>query len=111
MEVWPPTEPEWRDSAVRWLLDQAPPEWRLLPVLRRYPQVLAWLTVGHLDGQLQAARAAWTGLPHDPQGHGDAGAVVGQVRELLAEVGPQLARRLRAAQYLEAALADARNAP
>jgi hypothetical protein len=41
VEVWPPTEPGWRDSAVAWLLDQVPPEWRLVPALRRHPQVLA----------------------------------------------------------------------
>jgi hypothetical protein len=72
--------------------------------------------VGHLDGQLQAARNAWAGLPRDAPdaaaGGGAAGStVVGQVRVMLAEVGPQLARRLRAARYLQAALDDARNAP
>jgi hypothetical protein len=104
--VWPPTEPGWQDTASAWLLDQAPPEWRLVSVLRRYPNVLAWLTVHHLDAQLRAARNAWIDLPQDENAP-----VAQEIREMLAEVGPELARRLRGAQYLQAALDDVRNRP
>ena len=43
-EIWPPQEAGWEGTAVKWLLDQVPAEWRLVPVFRRPPQVLAWLT-------------------------------------------------------------------
>jgi hypothetical protein len=106
-EVWPPQQVGWEDTAVAWLLDQAPSEWRLLPVLRRHPQVLAWLTVQHLQGQVQAARAAWTDLPTRRI---ELEAVY-EVRQMLAEVGPELGRRLQAAVFLQAALDGLRYVP
>lgn len=56
---WPasvraPDAPEWTATAVTWLLDQVPPEYRGYPALRRHPVVLARFAVLHL----QACHAA-----------------------------------------------------
>lgn len=88
-----------------WLLDQAPPQRRLVPVLRRHPSVLAWLAVHHLAAQLQAARAAWSDFTRAGDGQ-----VVQEVSGMLAQVGPEPASRLRSAEYLLAALEDTRYA-
>jgi len=51
---WPPgVRPagahEWEDTAVRWLLDTCPPEYRGYPGLRRHPVVLARFAVLHVE--------------------------------------------------------------
>jgi hypothetical protein len=56
--VRPPGAPHWRSTAVAWLLDLCPPDYRSYAVLTRQPVVLAWLAGHHLDGQLQATRRA-----------------------------------------------------
>jgi hypothetical protein len=45
-------------TAVNWLLDLCPPDFRGYPVLARQPAVLAWLAGHHLEGQVQACRRA-----------------------------------------------------
>ena len=52
--VRPPGAPDWEATAVAWLLDQCPPEYRGYPTLRRHPVVLARFTVLHVE----ASRAA-----------------------------------------------------
>src|SRR4051812_49811178 len=49
-EVRPPDAPEWERSAVNWLLDLCPPEYRGYPTLRRHVVVLARFTVLHVEG-------------------------------------------------------------
>lgn len=56
---WPagvraPGAPEWEPSAVSWLLDVCPPEYRGYPGLRRHPVVLARFAVLHVEAS-QAA--------------------------------------------------------
>ena len=53
-EVRPPDAPDWERTAVNWLLDLCPPEYRSYPVLRRHVVVLARLAVLHVE----AAQAA-----------------------------------------------------
>jgi hypothetical protein len=58
---WPPTvrppgAPGWERSAVAWLLDQCPPDFRGYPVLQRYPVALARLAGHHVDAGLQAGQ-------------------------------------------------------
>lgn len=55
--VRPPGAPEWEATAVGWLLDQCPPEFRGYPVLRRHPVVLARFTARAVEGQQAASRA------------------------------------------------------
>ncbi len=57
-EVRPPGAPQWERSAVGWLLDLCPADYRGHAVLARHPAVLAWLAGHHLEGQLQATRRA-----------------------------------------------------
>jgi len=56
--VRPPGAPGWEGTAVAWLLDLCPPDYRGYPAVTRYPAVLAWLAGHHLEGQLQATRRA-----------------------------------------------------
>lgn len=56
---WPavvraPGIPDWEASAVSWLLDVCPPEYRAYPGLRRHPVVLARFAVLHVEAS-QAA--------------------------------------------------------
>ena len=47
--VRPPGAPGWEHSAVSWLLDICPPEYRSYPVLRRHAVVLARFAVLHVE--------------------------------------------------------------
>lgn len=48
--VRPPDAPMWEDTAVNWLLDICPPEYRSYPTLRRHVVVLARFAVLHVAG-------------------------------------------------------------
>jgi hypothetical protein len=56
--VRPPGAPHWERTALNWLLDLCPADYRGYPLLARHPALLAWLAGHHLDGQLQATRRA-----------------------------------------------------
>jgi hypothetical protein len=58
-QVRPPGAPDWEQSAVAWLFDQCPPDYRAYDVLRRHPLVLGRFAASCLDG---AVTAAATGL-------------------------------------------------
>jgi len=47
--VRPPGAPGWERTAVGWLLDICPPEFRSYPVLRRHDVVLARFAVLHVE--------------------------------------------------------------
>ena len=55
-QVRPPGAPGWERSAVNWLLDICPPEYRSYPVLRRHEVVLARFAVLHVEGSQAAVR-------------------------------------------------------
>jgi hypothetical protein len=55
-EVLPPYAPEWERSAVAWLFDLCPPDYRAHEVLRRHPVVLARFAAGHVEAGVEAAR-------------------------------------------------------
>lgn len=55
-QVLPPQAPEWERSAVGWLFDLCPAEYRAHDVLRRHPLVLARFAAGHVGAGVQAAR-------------------------------------------------------
>lgn len=48
-EVRPPGAPEWEDSALRWLLDICPPEYRSYRALRGHVVVLARFATLHVE--------------------------------------------------------------
>ena len=54
--VRPPGAPGWEHSAVSWLLDICPPEFRSYPVLRRHDVVLARFAVLHVEAMQAACR-------------------------------------------------------
>ena len=55
-EVRPPQAPDWERSAVAWLFDLCPPDYRAHEVLRRHPVVLARFAAGHVASAVEAAR-------------------------------------------------------
>jgi hypothetical protein len=57
-QVRPPGSPDWQRSAVGWLLDHCPAEYRGYPVLSRHPAALVHLAVHHVRAQLQGNRQA-----------------------------------------------------
>ena len=54
--VRPPGAPGWEHTAVAWLLDICPPEYRSYPVLRRHDVVLARFALLHVEACQAAAR-------------------------------------------------------
>ena len=55
-QVRPPGAPGWEHTAVGWLLDICPPEYRSYPVLRRHEVVLARFAVLHVEACQAAVR-------------------------------------------------------
>jgi len=55
-QVRPPGAPAWERSAVNWLLDICPPEYRGYDVLRRHDVVLARFAVLHVEAAHAAVR-------------------------------------------------------
>lgn len=56
MAVLPPQAPDWERSAVGWLFELCPPDYRAHEVLRRHPVVLARFAAGHVESAVEAAR-------------------------------------------------------
>ena len=56
--VRPPGAPHWQRTAVAWLLDLCPAEYRGHPVLQRHPVALARLAALHVEAGVHAARRA-----------------------------------------------------
>lgn len=74
-----------------WLLDQAPPEFRGYPVLRRHPLVLAWLTGQHVAaGRTATQRAVSTARADLTEG-----LPPGAVEDVVAVLDHELARFAR----------------
>ena len=95
-EVRPPGAPGWERTAVGWLLDLCPPDYRGYPVVTRQPVVLAWLAGHHLEGQLQATRRALATARADLSGSVPPPAL----RETLEAVEEELARVVAAQRAL-----------
>jgi hypothetical protein len=57
-QVRPPGAPAWERTAVAWLLDVSPPEYRGYPVLRNHEVVLARFALLHVEGGQSAVRRA-----------------------------------------------------
>ena len=55
-EVLPPLAPDWERSALAWLFDLCPPDYRAHDVLRAHPVVLARFAAGHVAAGVQTAR-------------------------------------------------------
>jgi hypothetical protein len=57
--VQPPGSPDFETTAVAWLLDVVPPDYRLHGVLRRHPIALAALARHHIRACVQGAREGY----------------------------------------------------
>lgn len=57
-QVLPPEAPDWEQSAVAFLLDCCPADYRAHQVLRRHPVVLARLAAEFVESQIRASRDA-----------------------------------------------------
>ena len=57
--VHPPGSPGFEQTAVSWLLDQVPPDYRLHGVLVRHPVALAALARHHLAACIEGARQGY----------------------------------------------------
>jgi len=57
--VHPPDSEEFESTAVTWLLDVVPPDYRLHGVLRRYPVALAAMARYHATACVQGAREGY----------------------------------------------------
>jgi hypothetical protein len=55
-EVRPPQAADWERTAVAWLFDLCPPEYRAHEVLRKHPVVLSRFAAQHVAAAVQAAR-------------------------------------------------------
>lgn len=64
-EVRPPGAPDWERTAVAWLLDLCPPDYRAYDVLRRYPVLLARFASGHVASAVEAARRGYATVRAD----------------------------------------------
>ena len=55
-EVRPPDAPDWERTAVNWLFDISPPEYRAHAALRRHVVVLARFAVLHIEADRKSTR-------------------------------------------------------
>ncbi len=63
--VRPPDTPDWEATAVAWLLDLCPPDYRRFPGLRRHAVVLARFAVLHVEAQQLATRRGLSDIRGD----------------------------------------------
>jgi hypothetical protein len=101
--VRPPGAPDWEHTAVAWLLDLCPPEYRGYPVLRRHAVVLARFAAVHVEGGQAAVRRGLSEARGALRGLVDADTVAGAVEAWQAEEARLVAER-RAVGLVEEAL-------
>jgi hypothetical protein len=101
--VRPPGAPGWERSAVAWLLDICPPEFRSYPVLRRHEVVLARFAVLHVEACQAAARRGLSEARSALRDVADSGVVEAAVETWQAESARLLGER-RAVGLVEEAL-------
>lgn len=102
-QVRPPGAPRWEETAVGWLLDLCPPEYRSYPVLRRHPVVLARFAVLHVDACQAAVRRGLSEARAVLRDVAEGGVVEAAVQAWQAESARLLADR-RAVGLVEEAL-------
>jgi hypothetical protein len=102
-EVRPPGTPDWETSAVAWLLDAVPPDYRAYGVLRRYPLALSRMARDHVKSAIGAARAGYRGAAVDLKDHLPPHAVEA-VLEVYRREGPRLVRLAESIDLVEHAL-------
>lgn len=109
-DVRPPGTPDWERSAVSWLLDLVPPDYRAHEVLRKYPMLLARFAGDHVSAGLAAARAGWRTLRADLAGQLPPEAIEAAMTAYERE-GSRLAEAARGIELVGAALGGHRWVP
>ena len=102
----PSGAPDWERTAVGWLFDLCPPDYRGYEVLRRHPVVLAHLATHHVQAGIDAARRGLATVRQDlaePVGLVDPPTVAAAVAAYERE-GARLVRTARAVALVDEAL-------
>jgi hypothetical protein len=102
-QVRPPGAPDWERTAVGWLFDMCPPEYRAYDVLRRYPVLLARFAAMHVGAAVDAARAGLATVRAELRGVVPPDAVEAAVAAYERE-GARLVATGRAVALVDAAL-------
>lgn len=101
--VHPPDSQDFERTAVAWLLDVVPPDYRLYGVLRRYPLALATMAAHHtracVEGARQGYRTARTQLAEALPAH-----ALDTVLAAYRTEGRRLVETAQAVDLIEAAL-------
>jgi len=102
-EVPPPDTEDFETTAVAWLFDLVPADYRLHQAIRRYPVVLARMARQHVGACLHAAREGYRTARYDLRdsvpAHG-----IEAVLEAYRHEGRRLAAAARGVELLEEAL-------
>jgi len=102
-EVRPPGSKGWEKTAVAWLLDLCPSEYRSYDVLRRHPLVLARFTAHHVEGAISASRTAYSRMRAE-LGHAVTPEVLTEALNACERDGARLVAAQRAVGLVEEAL-------
>jgi hypothetical protein len=109
-EVRPVGAPDWERTAVAWLFDLCPPDYRAHEVLRRFPVLLARFAADHVEAGLEAARKGWRTVRVDLADHLPADAIEAAMVAYERE-GARLAAAARGIEVVAAALRGERWVP
>ena len=109
-QVRPPGAPDWERTAVAWLYDLVPPDYRAHEVLRRYPVLLARFAADHVAAGLEAARAGWRTVRVELADHLPVEAIEAAMRAYERE-GARLAAAARGVEVVAGALRGERWVP
>lgn len=101
--VYPPGAPDWEATAVAFLLDCCPPDYRMYPVLRRHPVVLARFAAEYVEGQYRASQSGLSQVRASLADYVDP-PVIESAAEAWQSETAQLVRTRRAVALVEEAL-------
>jgi hypothetical protein len=101
--VHPPGSAEFEATAVAWLLDVVPPDYRLHGVLRRHPVALAVMARHHTTACVEGARRGYR-IARTELGEALPPHAVDAVLDVYRTEGRRLAAAARAAELIERAL-------
>lgn len=101
--VLPPAAHDWEATAVEFLLDCCPADYRAYPVLRRHPVVLARFAAEFVESQIRASKDTLGELRSSLHGHVPPD-VVQTATEVCLEQGAALVRLRRSVALVEETL-------
>ncbi len=102
-QVRPPGAPDWEQSAIAFLLDCCPADYRAYPVLRRHPIVLARFASAFVESQLRASKDHLAEIRADLRGYVTP-EVVQSAADVCQEQAAHLVRVRRAVALVEESL-------